>query len=84
MLKNLACILFLAGWAHSAVAQTEVLMQNGRVRVCKGIFKDSEKGKTKGDYDHNENYTLTLSVPGAKSITLKFKSFCTEKDNDRC
>lgn len=63
-------------------AQTEVLMTNGRVRICKGIFKDSEKGKTKGDYDHNENYTLTLSVPGAKSITLKFKSFCTEKDND--
>jgi hypothetical protein len=30
----------------------------------------------------NENYTLTLSVPGAKSITLKFSGFCTEKDND--
>lgn len=57
-------------------------MTNGRVRVCKGVFKDSEKGKTKGEYDHNENYTLTLSVPGAKNITLKFKSFCTEKDND--
>lgn len=65
-----------------ARSQTEVFMNNGRVRVCKGVFKDSEKGKIKGDYDHNENYTLTLSVPGAKNITLKFKSFCTEKDND--
>ena len=82
MLKKLACILFVAGWAQFIAAQTEVFMQNGRVRVCKGVFKDSEKGKIKGDYDHNENYILTLSVPGAKSITLKFKSFCTEKDND--
>jgi gliding motility-associated-like protein len=82
MFKKLACIIFFAGWVHFMAAQTEVFMQNGRVRVCKGVFKDSEKGKTKGDYDHNENYILTLSVPGAKSITLKFKSFCTEKDND--
>ncbi len=59
-----------------------VPQQNGRVRLCKGKLTDSEKGKTKGDYDHNENYTLTLSVPGAKNITLKFTSFCTEKDND--
>ena len=82
MLRRLLLIWIFSGLAFPAFAQTEVFMQNGRVRVCKGIFKDSEKGKTKGDYDHNENYILTLSVPGAKSITLKFKSFCTEKDND--
>ncbi len=64
-------------------AQTIVIMQNARVRLCKGKLTDSDKGKkVVGDYDHNENYTLTLSVPGAKNITLKFKTFCTEKDND--
>ncbi len=82
MLKKLTFIVLLLCSLQFSAAQTEVFMQNGRVRVCKGVFKDSEKGKTKGDYDHNENYTLTLSVPGAKSITLKFKSFCIEKDND--
>ncbi|MBL7811897.1 MAG: gliding motility-associated C-terminal domain-containing protein [Bacteroidetes bacterium] len=81
-MKKLYTYLLLLLVSTSAFAQTEVFMANGRVRVCKGILKDSEKGKTKGDYDHNENYTLTISIPGAKSITLKFKSFCTEKDND--
>ena len=68
--------------AFNLSAQNEIFMFHGRARICKGTLKDSEKGKTKGDYDHNENMTLTLSVPGAKSITLAFKSFCTEKDND--
>lgn len=63
-------------------AQTVYYMTNGKLRTCKGSIKDSEKGQTTGQYDHNENYTYTISVPGAKSITLKFKSFCTEKDND--
>lgn len=57
-------------------------MQNGKVRVCRGTFTDSDLGKTTKYYEHNENYTLTLSVPGASGITLKFTSFCTEKDND--
>jgi gliding motility-associated-like protein len=63
-------------------AQIVVPMQNGKVRVCRGTFTDSDLGKTTKYYEHNENYTLTLSVPGASGITLKFTSFCTEKDND--
>jgi gliding motility-associated-like protein len=63
-------------------AQTIVAQQNGSFRICKGKITDSDKGKIKGDYDHNENYTLKLSLPGATSITLKFSSFCTEQDND--
>lgn len=62
--------------------QTVVPMHNGKVRLCKAKITDSDLGQIKGDYGHNENYTLTISVPGAKSITLKFTSFCTEKDND--
>jgi len=75
-------LLFFLFYATQAEAQTTVAMHNGRVRICKAKITDSDLGKTKGDYDHNENYTLTLSVPGAKSITLKFNNFCTEKDND--
>ncbi len=63
-------------------AQNTYYMTNGRVRACEGIFKDSEKGKNQSDYDHNERYIFTISVPGASSITLKFNAFCTEKDND--
>lgn len=57
-------------------------MQNGGVQTCNGIFKASEKGKTSGHYDHNENYIFTVSVPGATKIDWDFKSFCTEKDLD--
>ncbi|MEY3593756.1 MAG: hypothetical protein RL041_728, partial [Bacteroidota bacterium] len=63
-------------------SQTIVKQQNGRFRICKGSVTDSDGGMNKSDYDHNENTTLTISIPGAKSITLKFSSFCTEKDND--
>jgi len=63
-------------------SQTIIKQQNGRFRICKGSITDSDGGMNKSDYDHNENTTLTLSIPGAKSITLKFSSFCTEKDND--
>ena len=63
-------------------AQTIVSQQNGRFRICKGSITDSDKAANKSDYEHNENSTMILSIPGAKSITLKFSSFCTEKDND--
>lgn len=75
-------LLVLMCCGLNAFCQSVFIQQNGRVRACKGKLTDSDKGKTKGDYDHNENYTLTLSVPGAKKITLVFSTFCTEKDND--
>ena len=68
---------------HDAVQwQSDIQMQNGRFRVCNGNILDSEGGKNSGYYDHNENYTLTLSLPGATSIQLDFSSFCTEIDSD--
>ncbi len=57
-------------------------MQNGIFRICNGKITDSEEGDNTGYYDHNENYIMTLSMPGAKSISLKFNAFCTELDND--
>jgi hypothetical protein len=68
--------------SNFSFAQTIVTQQNGRFRICKGSITDSDKASNKSDYEHNENSTLTLSIPDAKSITLKFSSFCTEKDND--
>ena len=63
-------------------SQTILKQKNGIFRICRGSITDSDAGMNKIDYDHNENTTLTLSIPGAKSITLKFSNFCTEKDND--
>lgn len=74
--------LLWLSYGSDAVSQTTITQQNGRFRICKGTVTDSDKALNKSDYDHNENTTLTLSIPGAKSIILKFSSFCTEKDND--
>ena len=81
---NIWILLLIAMFASyiDSFAQTIVAQQNGRFRICKGSITDSDKASNKSDYEHNENSTLTLSIPDAKSITLKFGSFCTEKDND--
>ncbi len=77
-------VLVLLCFLHSEqlISQTIVTQQNGRFRICKGNITDSDKALNKSDYDHNENSTMTLSIPGAKSISLQFGGFCTEKDND--
>ena len=76
---TLAIGLLMCTLLHS---QTIVKQKNGIFRICRGSITDSDAGMNKIDYDHNENTTFVISVPGAKSITLKFSSFCTEKDND--
>lgn len=75
-------LLFCSIFCIDGYAQTIQNQQNGIYRICKGKIRDSEKGKTTGYYDHNEKIIMTLALPGAKNITLSFKSFCTEKDND--
>lgn len=75
------CLLLFVS-TDNLCAQTVITQQNGRYRICKGDVTDSDNAFNKSDYNHNENSTLTLSIPGAKSITLNFTSFCTEKDND--
>ena len=53
------------------IGQTELNMQNGRFRICKGFLMDSDEGKNKGYYDHNENYTLfLLFLLGLAALTL--------------
>ena len=75
-------LLFTSILYVDGISQTIQNQQNGRYRICKGKIRDSEKGKNTGYYDHNEKLIMTLALPGAKNITLLFKSFCTEKDND--
>lgn len=75
-------VLFCSILCVDGISQTIQNQQNGIYRLCKGKIKDSEKGKTSGYYDHNEKIIMVLAMPGAKNITLSFKSFCTEKDND--
>ncbi len=81
MKKILALVVFTLTVVFG-YSQNIYNMQTGGIQACNGIFKASEKGKTSGHYDHNENYIFTVSVPGATKIDWDFKSFCTEKDLD--
>ncbi|MFK7969332.1 MAG: gliding motility-associated C-terminal domain-containing protein [Bacteroidia bacterium] len=72
-------ILFLLG---TATSQTVYNMRTMLVNDCKGTLLGSAEGTTPGHYDHNENYTFTICVPGANSISLNFTSFCTERTYD--
>lgn len=63
----------------ATVAQTIYNMSNMTVTECKGILLDSENGSPTGAYDHNENYTFSICIPGAPQITLEFDDFCTEE-----
>lgn len=83
MTKKILISLLLVFGLKPIVSQIpEVLMHTGVVRICEATVKDSEEGLTTGDYAHNENHIMTICVPGAKNLTLKFTSFCTEKDED--
>ena len=62
----------------SLFAQPEYFMSNMTVDDCEGFLYDSENGDPAGNYDHNENYTFSICVPGADQIVMNFFSFCTE------
>ncbi len=68
--------LFLSG---ICMAQPEFYMSNQTVDDCKGILYDSENGDIGGNYDHNENYTFTICVPGNQPIIMEFYEFCSEE-----
>ena len=71
----------MAGYNLLAQAP-DLLHKQGKVRICEATVKDTDAGLTPGHYGHNENITMTICVPGAKNLTLKFNSFCTEKYED--
>ncbi|MEL6842779.1 MAG: hypothetical protein AAFP02_06150, partial [Bacteroidota bacterium] len=57
-------------------------MSNLTVDDCKGFLLDSEDGSLAGHYDHDENYTFTICLPGNGTVTLIFSDFCTEVNYD--
>lgn len=73
--------LICLGW-FTAISQPIYSMMNATVDDCKGTLTGSNLGTVSGHYDHNENYTFTICIPGAQSITLSFLAFCTEANYD--
>lgn len=72
----------LMGGMTDSYAQTVYQMNNQFVTDCKGFLTDTDAGVNPGHYDHNENYTFTICIPGANEIKLDFSAFCTELDYD--
>ncbi len=73
--------LLTVGW-FTAVSQPVYNMMDATVDDCKGTLTASNMGAVSGHYDHNENYTFTICIPGAQSVTLSFLAFCTEANYD--
>ncbi|TXC82040.1 CUB domain-containing protein [Luteibaculum oceani] len=78
--KSLLSCLFLFT-AVLLYGQPTYNMGNFTVSDCEGILLDSEVGNADNPtgYDHNENYTFTICVPGASSVTITFELFELEK-----
>ena len=81
-MPHLFATLFFLLCTTGAFAQPMYEMQNLTVDDCEGFITDSEAGDVPGTYDHNENFTFSICVPEAESITLTFLEFCTETDFD--
>lgn len=65
-----------------AIGQTVYEMSDQTVDDCTGTLTDSEDGILTGHYNHNEDYTFTICVPGAASITMKIPTIRTEANTD--
>lgn len=75
-------VSLLALGFFTAFSQPVYNMMDATVDDCKGTLTGSNMGAVSGHYDHNENYTFTICIPGAQSITLSFLAFCTEANYD--
>jgi len=62
----------------SVKINAQYMMQNTFVIDCEGTLSDSDMGPEDGQYDHNEDYTFTICVQGASTITAIFEFFATE------
>jgi gliding motility-associated-like protein len=64
-----------------SIAQTTYNMSDANVDDCEGILVHSMAGE-EGNYDHNENFTFVICIPGATEIILAFDYFATEQNYD--
>ena len=81
-LRKISLFLLLVLTFQILSGQNVYNMSNATVSDCDGILLDSGAGIPAGNYDHDENFTFTICVPGASYITLSFSAFCTEVDYD--
>lgn len=82
--QNLTLVFLCLMWAYSGTllrAQNTYNMQNLTVNDCEGILLHSEAGEN-GNYDHNEDFTFIICIPGANEIILSFDYFATEQNYD--
>jgi len=63
-------------------SEAQYFMQDTLVTDCEGSLSDSDQGPIEGQYDHNEDFTFTICVEGAQTITAIFSFFATEADYD--
>ncbi|MEM1322570.1 MAG: gliding motility-associated C-terminal domain-containing protein [Bacteroidota bacterium] len=75
-------LMLVVVWSVQLQAQPTYTMSTQTVDDCEGILLDSENGDVGGTYDHNENYSFSICIPGADRINLEFQQFCTEEDFD--
>ena len=83
-MKRLGYIVlaFILTASFNAAGQATYYMHSDSVDDCEGILFDSDAGATAGHYDHGEDYTFIICVPGATSIDITWSSFCTEAGYD--
>lgn len=74
---SLVILLTLSLGFHGSL-KAQYMMQDTLVTDCEGTLTDSEEGPEEGQYEHNEDFTFTICVEGASSITAFFSSFATE------
>ena len=82
MTKQVLLFSSIICMAINLYAQPEYTMSNQTVDDCEGYLMDSEAGDPGTNYDHNEDYTFSICIPGADRITMVFEFFCTEEDFD--
>ncbi len=78
----LIALLFILCRAAGLSAQPIYNMSNMTVDDCEGFLLDSDAGDNGSEYNHNENLTFSICVPGADRIDLSFQTFCLEEFYD--
>ena len=81
-MKGLKFYIFLLIFCISNVVIGQYVMSNQSVTDCTGTLTDSEDGLLSGHYDNDEDYTFTICVEGAASITMTIPSIRTELNTD--
>ncbi|NJN33719.1 MAG: PKD domain-containing protein [Saprospiraceae bacterium] len=77
-------MLFVGAMFFTSAMEAQILIQNGRVTNCGGVFYDS--GGRNGNYGNRENYVFTIcsSDPRNSHITLGFDLLDINSGDELC